>query len=229
MRLFSHHQRARMDIETENRAVLVMINQADQFYREQQRLAKAMRKVRQRLPYCTYERVRGFAGLFGSRQSSQQCWPVLLDLGSGLPRRAAGAIRPQFVRTQFLALDDHRARRDDISSVSITSLEATDAWRKDIGVSVDQPLVNTEKLRRRGAESQVMTMSTSNDEPNSETDTVLLFTALAPPTLRKAKREFLNGKTIDTLAYLKLSSAQLLLQLSSSPIPSSESKSPTPS
>ena len=33
-----------MDVDTENRAVIVVLNQADEFYREQQLLAKALRK-----------------------------------------------------------------------------------------------------------------------------------------------------------------------------------------
>ena len=48
---------------------------------------------------------------------------------------------------------------------------------------------NSKTLRRRGAEAET-TIEAPPEDPNENPDTVLLFTGLAPPALRKAKKEF---------------------------------------
>lgn len=143
-----------MDVETENKAVLVVLNQADQFYREQQRLAKAMRK--------------GF-----------------LDLAKA---RVAARISALDCREEIHA--QYTLAGDDVASLNVNALEGADAWRKYAGVT--HVVATSESLRRRGEEREVMTAETS-DDPAKDADTVLLFTALAPPALRKAKREFVNA------------------------------------
>ncbi|KAJ8604832.1 hypothetical protein CTAYLR_001040 [Chrysophaeum taylorii] len=149
-----------MDIETENRAVLVMINQADQFYREQQRLAKTLRK--------------GFLDLAKARSAvGPSCKISALDCREEL-------------QAQFLLSGD------DIAEVSMTSLEACDAWRKR-KAGADLQVAQIDSLRRRGNETTEGAVAETPDE--TPADTVLLFTGLAPPTLRKAKREFVNALT----------------------------------
>ena len=148
-------------IEAENRAVLVVLNQADQFYREQQRLAKLMRK--------------GFLDLAKARST------------------VGGPISALDCREELQA--QFTLASDDVGTVSIGNLEAADAWRKNVGVGAanpEQQVSSADKLRRRGMETQEL-LSVSNEEQVEQTDTVLLFTALAPPTLRKAKREFVNA------------------------------------
>lgn len=145
-----------MDVETENKAVLVVLNQADQFYREQQRLAKAMRK--------------GFLDLAKAR---------------GVSTRISALDCREEIHAQFTLSGD------DVASLNVNALEGADAWRKYAGGNT-HVIASSDSLRRRGETSDVMTAE-SNDDPAKDADTVLLFTALAPPALRKAKREFVNA------------------------------------
>mmetsp|Transcript_7163 Transcript_7163/g.29771 ORF Transcript_7163/g.29771 Transcript_7163/m.29771 type:complete len:193 (-) Transcript_7163:1140-1718(-) len=153
---------APLDIDSENKAVLVVLNQADEFYREQQRLAKVLRK--------------GFLDLAKARSSvGPSCRISALDCRED-------------IQAQY-AVD-----ADAIDGVSMGSLDACDAWRTHHGGVAGGAGSGAEaSLRRRGAdddeEGGSMMMTEDADKPK-DTDTVLLFTALAPPALRKAKREF---------------------------------------
>lgn len=177
-------------IENENRAVLVVLNQADQFYREQQRLAKLMRK--------------GFLDLAKARSTV------------GAPISALDC--REELQAQFTLASD------DVGSVSIGNLEAADAWRKNVGAvgagpEQQQQAQSADKLRRRGMESQEL-LSVSNEEQIEQTDTVLLFTALAPPTLRKAKREFVNALS----SALKLANSIQRMQVAQAKLAASSSE-----
>ena len=160
-----------MDIETENRAVLVVLNQADEFYREQQKLAKALRK--------------GFLDLAKARSAvGPSCRISALDCREELSAQ--------------YAVDGDR-----IDNLDVKALEASQPWRAHTAtVAVQQ---REKSLRRRGE-----TMETTIEAPAEENaDTVLLFTGLAPPALRKAKKEFVNALT----HVLKLANASHRIQI----------------
>mmetsp|Transcript_3404 Transcript_3404/g.11170 ORF Transcript_3404/g.11170 Transcript_3404/m.11170 type:complete len:188 (-) Transcript_3404:791-1354(-) len=151
-----------LDIETENQAVLVVLNQADEFYREQQKLAKALRKG-----FLDLAKARSAVGPSG-RISALDCREEL--------------------QAQY-AVDG-----DEIDGVEVKSLEASQPWRAhtDAAFGGARAGVGGTNLRRRGGDDDDngADLVQDGDAQQDKSDTVLLFAGLAPPALRKAKKEF---------------------------------------
>mmetsp|Transcript_22841 Transcript_22841/g.29598 ORF Transcript_22841/g.29598 Transcript_22841/m.29598 type:complete len:192 (-) Transcript_22841:31-606(-) len=163
---------SKVDIETENRAVLVVLSQADEYYKEQQRLAKALRK--------------GFLDLAKARMNTQ-------GRISALDCREE--IWPEFT-VDFEHLNSN-----------VDTYEASMPWRphvSDVSASIISSSDNSGLQRRSGGRpddnfsnvilaEEVQFAGTEHDFNQKNNDTILLFTGLAPPALRKAKKEFVQA------------------------------------
>eukprot|EP00634_Sargassococcus_sp_CCMP2135_P012232 CAMPEP_0198647352 /NCGR_PEP_ID=MMETSP1467-20131203/2650_1 /TAXON_ID=1462469 /ORGANISM="unid. sp., Strain CCMP2135" /LENGTH=178 /DNA_ID=CAMNT_0044382975 /DNA_START=18 /DNA_END=554 /DNA_ORIENTATION=- len=170
-------------VETENKAVLVVLSQADEFYREQQRLAKALRK--------------GFLDLAKARSAA------------GPSTRISALDCREEIVAQF-AVDG------DTHIDGVDALEASQPWRAHSSGGPTLSCVQ-KTLRRRGSEAPDAIEVAEEADAEGATDTVLLFTALAPPALRKAKKEFVAALS----HVLKLANASQRIQLAEAHLHSS--------
>ena len=154
-------------LDVENKAILVALNEADQYYQEQQRFGKTIRK--------------GFLDLAKARQA----------VG---PSNAISALNVrEELSTQFSVDEDDAF--GGLDAFAIEAASAYRARKGGLGAGSRVP--SSESLRRRGdvgatverGDSGSMT-TCEEDKPEAPKDTVLLFAGMPPPALRKAKKEF---------------------------------------
>ncbi|KAJ1445714.1 hypothetical protein M885DRAFT_549075 [Pelagophyceae sp. CCMP2097] len=164
--LLGAHQDARNgEIEIENRALIVGLQQADAYYQEQQRLAKTIRK--------------GFLDLAKARQSSAS--PI-----SALNCR-------EELCAQYLVENDEDYESLGIEAAG--AADAWRAFNPRGISLAQQSLRRRGGADDAVEELHESGMRADSDGPDEVVDPVLLFAGFPSPALRKAKKEFVHALT----------------------------------
>ena len=153
-------------LEQENAAILCVLTEADEYYKEQQRLGKTIRK--------------GFLDLAKARQA----------VG---PSSSISALNVREELSAQFSVDADDAF--DACAVDQLAASAAFRARKG-GLDESRRVPSSESLRRRGDAAAAATADATTceeDAPPPPRDTVLLFAGMPPPALRKAKKEFVTA------------------------------------